>query len=99
MLELADTLEKAKSSFVDPSNNIEIKEGFEAIEKQFFSILHNEGVERLECLGEKFDPAFHEAVFVRTDSGEGEDIILEEVQAGYTLNSTLLRPSKVIIAK
>ena len=100
LLELADTLEKAKSSFLDSStdNNV-LKEGFLAIERHFFSILNNEGVERLECIGKKFDPAFHEAVFVKTDSGEEEDIILEEVQAGYTLNSTLLRPSKVIIAK
>ncbi|PWI47948.1 nucleotide exchange factor GrpE [Candidatus Heimdallarchaeota archaeon B3_Heim] len=99
-LELADTLEKAKSSFTDSSNaNTELKEGFLAIERQFSSILNNAGVERLECLGTKFDPAFHEAVFVRKDPGEGEDIILEEVQAGYTLNTTLLRPSKVIIAK
>lgn len=100
LLELADTLEKAKSSFLDSStNNDVLKEGFLAIERHFFSILNNEGVERLECIGKKFDPAFHEAVFVKTDSGEEEDIILEEVQAGYTLNSTLLRPSKVIIAK
>ncbi|MHA1976531.1 MAG: nucleotide exchange factor GrpE [Candidatus Hodarchaeales archaeon] len=99
MLEIADTLEKAKSSFLDTSNNDEIKEGFQAIEKQFFNLLHNEGVEKLESVGEKFDPTFHEAIFVKTDSGEEEDIILEEVQAGYTLNSTLLRPSKVIIAK
>ena len=100
LLELADTLEKAKSSFLDSStdNNV-LKEGFLAIERHFFSILNNEGVERLECIGKKFDPAFHEAVFVKTDSGEEEDIILEEVQAGYALNSTLLRPSKVIIAK
>ncbi|MHA1994847.1 MAG: nucleotide exchange factor GrpE [Candidatus Hodarchaeales archaeon] len=99
-LELADTLEKAKSSFTDSSNtNDEIKEGFLAIERQFSSILTNEGVKKLECLGTKFDPAFHEAIFVRTNSGEGEDIILEEVQTGYTLNDTLLRPSKVIISK
>jgi len=99
-LDLADTLEKAQSSFLDSSKvDDELKEGFLAIERQFSSILANEGVKKLECLGTKFDPAFHEAVFVRKDTGKGEDIILEEVQAGYTLNDTLLRPSKVIIAK
>ena len=99
-LELADTLEKAKSSFLNSTIvSDELKEGFLAIERQFSSILTNEGVEKLESLGNIFDPAFHEAVFVRTDSGEGEDTILEVVQTGYKLNDTLLRPSKVIIAK
>jgi molecular chaperone GrpE len=100
LLDFSDTLEKAKSSFFDPEIKLDVlKDGFLAIEKQFLTILKNEGVEKLDSLGSKFDPNFHEVVSVRTDSGEEDNIILEEVQPGYILNSSLLRPSKVIIAK
>ena len=75
------------------------KEGLRAIDQLFFKLLHDEGVERINCVGEKFNPAFHEAVFVRSEAGVEEDIILEEIQAGYLQNDILLRPSKVIIAK
>jgi molecular chaperone GrpE len=100
LLDFADTIEKAKPSFLDPKNTQHIlMEGFLAIEKHFLTILQNEGVEKLDSIGTKFDPNFHEVVSVRKDSGKEDDEILEEIQAGYTLNSSLLRPSKVIIAK
>jgi len=100
LVELADSFEKGAGSFSESSVTLDVvKEGFQAIESQFFTILKNEGIERISCLGEKFDPSLHEVIFVRSDSNEEEDTILEEVQAGYKLNSVLLRPSKVIIAK
>lgn len=100
LLELADSFEKGAGSLSESSVTLDVvKEGFQAIESQFFTILKNEGIERSSCLGEKFDPSLHEVIFVRSDSNVEEDTILEEVQAGYKLNSVLLRPSKVIIAK
>jgi len=100
LVELADSFEKGAGSFSESSVTLDVvKKGFQAIESQFFTILKNEGIERISCLGEKFDPSLHEVIFVRSDSNEEEDTILEEVQAGYKLNSVLLRPSKVIIAK
>ena len=99
-LDLADSIAKAKISFSDPSVNSKfLKEGLQATEQQFLKLLKDEGVEKINCLGEKVDPAFHEAVFVRSEAGVGEGIILDEVQAGYLQNTILLRPSKVIIAK
>lgn len=99
-LDLADSIEKGTDSFSLNSVTLDVvKEGFKAIESQFFTILKNESVERITCIGEKFDPSFHEVILVRSDSSVEEDTILEEIQAGYKLNSVLLRPSKVIIAK
>lgn len=99
-LELADSFEKGKSSFLENTITIEaLKDGFSAIESQFFTILKSEGIEKITCLGEKFDPSLHEVILVKSDSTVEEDTILTEVQAGYKLNSVLLRPSKVIIAK
>jgi molecular chaperone GrpE len=101
LLNIADTLEKAETS-ISSTENVEVDvvvDSFTAIHKQFCSILRKEGVERIQAVGKKFDPNFHEAVFVKPDPNAEEDTILEEVQTGYLLNSSLLRPTKVIIAK
>ena len=99
-LDLADSFEKGTNSFSNSSVTLDVvKEGFKAVETQFFTILKNEGVQRVTCIGEKFDPAVHEVILVRSDSSVEEDTILDEIQAGYKLDSVLLRPSKVIIAK
>ena len=99
-LDLADSFEKGSRSFSDQSLTFDdVKKGFKAVESQFFTILKNEGIKRITCIGEKFNPALHEVILVRSDPSVEEDTILEEVQAGYEMNSILLRPSKVIIAK
>ena len=36
---------------------------------------------------------------MKHDSDVKEDTILEEVQLGYLLNSKVLRPTKVVVAK
>ncbi|MCK5342525.1 MAG: nucleotide exchange factor GrpE, partial [Candidatus Heimdallarchaeota archaeon] len=74
-------------------------DGFNAVQKLFSTILKNEGIERIIAKGEKFNPNFHEVVFVKHDAKFEEDTILEEIQVGYLLNSKLLRPSKVVISK
>ncbi|MFX0185376.1 MAG: nucleotide exchange factor GrpE [Candidatus Hodarchaeota archaeon] len=101
LLDLAETFEKAEANIITENsvNNDLVLDGFKAVQKQFLTILKNEGVERIQAVGKKFDPNFHEAVFVKENSEVEEDTILEEVQAGYLLNSSLLRPTKVVIAK
>lgn len=101
LIDLADSFNKAERSMSEketPSHD-SIYEGFKAVSKQFDSILKNEGLERILALGEKFDPNFHEVVYVKSDSESEEDFILEEVQIGYLLNSKVLRPTKVVVAK
>ncbi|MHA2203715.1 MAG: nucleotide exchange factor GrpE [Candidatus Hodarchaeales archaeon] len=101
LVDLADSFEKAEAEIsIDKSTTHEsLVDGFQAVHKQFKTILKNEGIKRISAIGEKFDPNFHEVVFVKPDSETEDDIILEEVQIGYLLNSIVLRPTKVVIAK
>lgn len=100
LLDIANSFQKAEASWSkDPLDYDEILVGFQAIQKQFLSLLKNERVTPIQVLGEKFDPNFHEVILVRSSPDVEEDIILEEVETGYLLNSSLLRPAKVIIAK
>ncbi len=52
---------------------------------------------RLETVGQPFDPEWHEAIAVIESEAEA-DMIVEEIEAGYTLETKLLRPAKVVVA-
>jgi len=89
------TLQNAASA---ESTDVLIK-GIRIVYDQILGILKSHGVERIESLGEKFDPALHEAVSQKAESEKEENIVLEEFQKGYKLNGRVLRPSRVIINK
>lgn len=71
----------------------------EIIYEQMLEILKSHNVEQIKALGEKFDPAVHEAMMRQSDPGKEEDLVLEEFQKGYKLNDRVIRPSKVIVNK
>jgi molecular chaperone GrpE len=73
--------------------------GVRIIYDQMLDILKSHGVERIKALGEKFDPAQHEAMMQRTEPEMADDVVLEEFQKGYRLNGRVIRPSKVIVNK
>ena len=72
--------------------------GVNGIVIQLDKTLGELGVKKIEAVGKKFDPHFHEAV--REVESESEDgIVVEEFQTGFELNGKLIRPSQVVISK
>ena len=76
-----------------------LAKGIQIIYDQMLDILKSHGIEQIEALGEKFDPALHEAMTQRGEPDRDENIVLEEFQKGYKLNGRVIRPSKVIVNK
>jgi len=73
--------------------------GILKIKEQILDFLRKEGIEEIKCLGENFNPNFHEAVeSVQTKNYES-GIIIEEIKKGYKLNGKVIRPAKVKVAK
>jgi molecular chaperone GrpE len=72
--------------------------GIELVHQHFLDLLRKEGVVPIESLGARFDPRLHEAVEVRDVPGVQPDVVLEEMQKGYTYNDRLLRPALVRVA-
>lgn len=71
--------------------------GLDGLVKQLDKALEELGVKKVEALGKKFDPNFHEAV--REVPGDEDGLIVEEYQTGFELNGKLIRPSQVAISK
>ena len=52
-----------------------------------------------QVLGERFDPAFHNAVMQREDAEAADQTVIQELQKGYLLKNRLLRPAMVVVAR
>lgn len=89
------TLQNAHSS-----ENVEVLvKGIRIIYDQFLDILKSHNIEQIEALGEKFDPAMHQAMTQRNEPEKEDNTVLEEFQKGYKLNGRVIRPSMVIVNK
>jgi len=97
LLQVIDDLNRALGHDADDSNNF--KQGTEMIYNKFGEILKKRGLREIQTVGERFDPVYHEAVMQLEVEDKDDGIIIEEVQKGYFLNSKVLRPAKVVVAK
>ena len=106
-LALADNLRRALAAAAapagDPAQRAQmldsLRQGVELIERDFLSILERHGIKRIEPLGEKFDPNWHQAMFEAEVDGAEPGTITQVVQPGYRLHDRLLRPAMVGVAK
>lgn len=74
------------------------KKGVEMIMTQFNTTMEKLGVTKIESLGEKFDPAFHNAVMHVDDEEKGENEIVEVFQEGFKLGDKVIRFAMVKVA-
>lgn len=74
------------------------RKGFELIYKQLLDNVARLGVQRVDPLGQPFDPHLHQAVD-RTETTEYDDgVILQVFQPGYVFHGRVLRPAMVRVA-
>ena len=72
--------------------------GFELIYKQLQDTLTRFGLQPIEAKGQQFDPNYHQAVVTQASADLEENIVIEEMRKGYTLNGRLLRPAMVSVS-
>jgi len=98
---LLPTLDTIQQSLLhtpdDLSKMTEWRNGITGTLKKLDDVLAELGVKKIEAVGKKFDPHFHEAV--REVPGEEDGMVVEEYQTGYALNGKVIRPSQVTISK
>lgn len=95
MFSALDSFKKARSMVKDES----ALEGINMIEKSILSSLSSLKVERINAVGEKFNPQLHNAVFMQESKDAESGTILDEVESGYMFDGKVLKYSQVIVAK
>ena len=72
-------------------------DGVEMIRAQLAEVLHRYGAERIDAMGERFDPTLHHAIaMVHTEPGK-MGFVVDDVEAGYRFAGKVLRPAKVVV--
>lgn len=98
LLPILDNFEHTLVNAETAENVDVLVKGIKIIYDQMLETLKSHGVEQIKALGEKFDPALHEAMMKKPDPEQQENIVLEEFQKGYKLNGRVIRPTKAIIS-
>ena len=66
-----------------------------ALESAFAQI----GITKIESIGEKLNPMFHNAIQVVESPDAETNTIIDEMQTGYMFGDTILRTAMVVVAK
>ncbi len=82
----------------DLAKNALEEKGVLMIKAQLEDIMKKSGLEKMAAaVGNKFDPAMHEAVG-EAESDQPAGAVIEEVSSGYLLNGRVIRPTRVKLA-
>ena len=98
LLPVVDNLERALGAQGGQGDSVDLRRGVEMIVRQLHEILKRYGLSPIPAVGERFDPAVHEAVFQEESDVVAAPTVAAELQRGYRLNDRLLRPSLVKVS-
>ncbi len=76
-----------------------IIKGVQLVFDHMLDAMKSHGVQRIEALGQPFDPNLHEAMMRRSEPDKDDNTVLEVYQTGYLMGEQVLRPSRVIVNK
>jgi molecular chaperone GrpE len=76
-----------------------LAQGVALVLRELREMLRRAGVEAYDPVGEKFDPAWHEALSTRpVDEGQS-GVVVETLDKGYRLDGRVIRPARVIVSE
>ena len=77
----------------------QILDGVDSIRKSMMKLLSDNGVEMIDPINEAFNPHFHEAIEMRTDSSVPDSTVVEVASKGFIMDDIVLRPAKVYVSR
>jgi molecular chaperone GrpE len=99
MLPVLDNLDRSIAAGKDTSDPA-LLEGVKLVREQFEGALAHYGVTRVESVGTRFDPSYHEAIaMIEVEDPTLEGAVVDEWQRGYRLGDKLLRPAQVRVGR
>jgi molecular chaperone GrpE len=96
LLPIVDNLERALTSAEDGEQHL--AEGVRLVHSELIAVLERNGVQQFDPAGDRFDPAEHEALSMRSDGESEPGVVLDVVEKGYRANGTVLRPARVVVS-
>lgn len=99
VLPVFDNLERAVSAAASAQTIESVVEGVKMVLKLFEDTSERMGLTRVKTVGERFDPAVHEAIQQQETDDQPPGTILTEIVPGYMIGQRLLRAAMVVVAR
>ncbi len=99
LLPFLDNLERAVSSAKESRDIEKLIDGLEITLTGYLKTLERYGLKTFTAVGQRFDPAVHEALSIVENSDHEENTVVQELLRGYTLHERVLRPALVTVSK
>jgi len=105
LLSVADNMQRAlaaispeaKDAADDVTKNL--LAGVEMTEKELLNVFQRYNIRKVETIGAKFDPNFHQALFEVPTNEYPPGTVVQEMQSGFAIGERCLRPAMVGVAK
>jgi molecular chaperone GrpE len=105
LLAVADSLSRALAQVPAEERDVideimkKFLDGIEMTERELLNVFQRHNIRKLETVGARFDPNFHQAMFEVPTAEKPPGTVMQEVQAGYAVGERCLRPALVGVAK
>ncbi|NQT47977.1 MAG: nucleotide exchange factor GrpE [Chloroflexi bacterium] len=96
LLPIIDDFDRAFGTLMPSLAGLTWIDGIRLIGRKLQANLEARGLTEIKCLGEQFDPLYHEAV-MQVEGEEGK--VVAELQKGYKLYDRVIRPALVVVGK
>jgi molecular chaperone GrpE len=99
-VDVLDNLDRAIDAVENNFDSDSVLQGIILLRSRLVQLLRLEGLEKIFVDNQPFDPLHSEAAGIEEVETEDEDnLVLRELQRGYTLKGSLLRPARVVVGR
>ena len=99
LLPVVDNFERALEHISEEEKESSFAKGVEGIYKQIQKMFSDCDIHAIEAVGQKFDPALHNAVMTEEEGDAEEDTVTADLLKGYTYRGNVVRHSMVKVKK
>jgi len=93
---------RARTAGEAPSEEVSARdalaEGVALVYRELAAALERTGVVAFDPVGERFDPAQHEAIATGEADGVDSGTVIETLERGYRVDAQVIRPARVIVS-
>ena len=97
ILPVIDNFERGLAAVPDDKKDDPFITGMDKVYKQMLTELDAAGVKPIECVGQEFDPDFHNAVMQVENDELESGTVAQELQKGYMYKDSVVRHSMVSV--
>jgi molecular chaperone GrpE len=98
LLPVLDNFDRALAAARTSGSAANVIEGIDLIQRELLRVLERAGLSRYSAVGQRFDPARHEAIARVVSVEAAPDTVVSETGPGYLLHGRVLRPALVAVA-